>query len=824
MALSAGTAYVDLALGSASKLRQSLNAEAKASAESFDKSFSLGLGSLVKGAVFYGALNAMKSFVSSGVERFTTLENSTAALTVSLQSSAKAAELLHKVLEIVKGTPFSLDQFAQAAQTLAGMGIEAQKIPPMLTAIGNAAASKGKDAGQMVDTLVNAIGVMHATGVIQSDELNRFAEAGVSALTILANAYGVTGEKMREMISDRLIPADKAIDILTKGIMEGSTGIAGTTVALDGTMKALGNTLSGSYSIFKTAGARLGMAILEPFAPSLKSMFKLSSDTMDAIGGVLNKGLHVITNSEGFKEFSDMLGRQVRGFIDWISQAENWKKVQEWLAPAWDGLKKVGSSLWDTVKELGKTFADLIKDNKAELKTFFTETLPQGLKDTAKVLENVTKLVKDLKPLLEAIVEPILKIVGGTAKEGTSQIEKTLDAEKEAAKRIKDNGGEPDISNHPEDLFSAANLEKKLVKNPSDAVKKFMNWMKDTAIPNTNKLFDDLLDGNGSNHDPLGGNTLDFERWYNEANGWAQRTGQLFQNWVYEQSGKFSNWFKEQADGFDTWGQETSASIGSWTSRQAEDFGTWFAGVADGFDRWGQRTSTSVGTWASNTAGDIGTWISNTAGDIGNWVERTAGDIGSWVERTWGSFSSWASGVWSRIVGGLRDAWNGALDATSRGWGNVEGFISSIPGRIGSFLSSLPGIAWNAGYNLIISLGNGIISAGSYAYTLAQQALQSIKNLFPNSPAKEGPFSGKGYTYFSGQVIAEDFAKGISDKASMVDGAVYDMMDKASMTLNGTTAQAMMNAGHQFNIYEANNPMSTAVYIDRLDRQSLRNI
>src|SRR5690606_23468729 len=38
----------------------------------------------------------------------------------------------------------------------------------------------------------------------------------------------------------------------------------------------------------------------------------------------------------------------------------------------------------------------------------------------------------------------------------------------------------------------------------------------------------------------------------------------------------------------------------------------------------------------------------------------------------------------------------------------------------------------------------------------------SIRNLFPFSPAKEGPFSGTGYTTFSGAALTRDFADSIA--------------------------------------------------------------
>ncbi len=56
------------------------------------------------------------------------------------------------------------------------------------------------------------------------EDINRIADTGVNALAILANAFDVTTEEMRDMISEGAVPAAEAIDILTTGIVEGSEG------------------------------------------------------------------------------------------------------------------------------------------------------------------------------------------------------------------------------------------------------------------------------------------------------------------------------------------------------------------------------------------------------------------------------------------------------------------------------------------------------------------------------------------------------------------------------------------------------------------------
>lgn len=210
-----------------------------------------------------GVRGLFRSIIGAGFDRFTDIENATRALTIQLEDAAVAGQLLDDVLEVVTGTPFNFDQFAQAAQQLVGFGVEIERIPGILTAIGEAAATQGERAPEFVERLVTVFGQITTTGRVALEDINRIADTGVNALVILANAFGVTTEEMRAMISDGAVPAAEAIDILAEGIVEGSEGAAGATVALGGTMEGLRETLTGAIGGLRAAAARLGEAFFE---------------------------------------------------------------------------------------------------------------------------------------------------------------------------------------------------------------------------------------------------------------------------------------------------------------------------------------------------------------------------------------------------------------------------------------------------------------------------------------------------------------------------------------------------------------------------------
>lgn len=241
-----------------------------------------GIGGLLGGAL------AGRSVLSAGLDRVQTIEDATKQFALFLQSGEKAKQMVTDITAVVKGTPFSLSQFAEAGKNLLAFGIEAEKIPGLLTAIGDASAASGGSA-ETVDRIGRSFGQMASIGKVTNEDLRSLAEAGVPALKILANTAGVTTEAMFKMVSKGLVPANKGIDDLVKGIENGTTGINGSTQKLGGIAKELGNTLSGARSNFRTAIARFGANIITPFKPLMIASLNKGVFLLDKAGAAFTK-------------------------------------------------------------------------------------------------------------------------------------------------------------------------------------------------------------------------------------------------------------------------------------------------------------------------------------------------------------------------------------------------------------------------------------------------------------------------------------------------------------------------------------------------------
>lgn len=222
-------------------------------------------------------LNAQTAFVlagvgaaAAGVKFNASQESAVMAFTTMLQSGERAQAFMAQLTDFAARTPFELPGVTSAAQRLMAFGFAAEDVLPTLTAIGDAVSGLGGSA-EAVDRVTNAIGQMSAKGKVQSDELLQLTEAGIPALRILANQFGLTSAEMQDMISKGLVSSADAIPKLLQGIENGTKGAAGTTTAFAGMMAQQATTINGVWSNFVDNFNRAMGNLMEPAMPAIKS-------------------------------------------------------------------------------------------------------------------------------------------------------------------------------------------------------------------------------------------------------------------------------------------------------------------------------------------------------------------------------------------------------------------------------------------------------------------------------------------------------------------------------------------------------------------------
>ena len=262
-----------------------------------------------------------------------------------------------------------------------------------------------------------------------------------------------------------------------------------------------------------------------------------------------------------------------------------------------------------------------------------------------------------------------------------------------------------------------------------------------------------------------------------------------------------STWWASISEGWMTWWQ---GLIG------------WWEGVLQGLSAWWGETwagfrANAEAEWANISAGWQGWW-----GGIAGWWEGALTGLSATWQVTWSTISTWVAAVWGAItttvstginaarsvvtgvLASIRATWDGAWSAVrtavERIWPGITSAIKvgvnaaysavvGIKDRIVGFFAGAGSWLLSAGYSIVDGLAQGIRNAIGGAVSAISGAMSAVRQFLPFSPAKRGPFSGRGWTLFSGRALAVGFGDGILDGMRAQEPRIASALESISMDM-----------------------------------------
>lgn len=126
--------------------------------------------------------------------------------------------------------------------------------------------------------------------------------------------------------------------------------------------------------------------------------------------------------------------------------------------------------------------------------------------------------------------------------------------------------------------------------------------------------------------------------------------------------------------------------------------------------------------------------------------------------------------------------------------GRILGFVRNIPSQIIGLFAGAGSWLVNSGAALMDGFKQGILNAVDKVKSAVKDALQKVRDFFPFSPAKVGPFSGSGYTSVSGEHLMRDFGKAIGAQGAFVRGQVDGVLGSLDFDQIDATNLGMVSA------------------------------
>lgn len=147
-----------------------------------------------------------------------------------------------------------------------------------------------------------------------------------------------------------------------------------------------------------------------------------------------------------------------------------------------------------------------------------------------------------------------------------------------------------------------------------------------------------------------------------------------------------------------------------------------------------------------------------------------------------GLISSKVRSVFGRLPEPARRAIRQFQDYFSNGFDRVMGIVKNLPSRIRWAIGNLGSLLRNSGRSLIQGFISGIRSMFGAVSRAVSRVVNRVRDFFPFSPAKTGPFSGRGYTTYSGKALVQDFAGAMTKQLVTVRAAANKVAKAGTFT------------------------------------------
>lgn len=641
--------------------------------------------SVTLGMSAFEALKAgIKSVTSAGIGFNSMLQTARIGFSTMLGCAQRAEGFLSQIADFAKTTPFEFPELLDASKRMLAYGFAAEEIIPTLRAVGDASAGLGAGK-QGIDRITLALGQIRAKGKLSAEEMRQLTEAGVPAWDMLAEAMGKTTAEIMDMQQKGLIPANKAVKTIVKG-MEKRFG---------GMMKNMENTWEGVTSTIKdvwnmTIG-ELSKNLFKGVNEWLMGVRDFSQRFYDALkAGGLQNAIREVFGSEAANAFS-LMDATVRGAWNIVSGffnfvRNNWSIFRPitigalWLFAS---LKLVATSFHASAKMMAlfRTIQaalageSLITSGILGLvsKAIGTYRLHASLAPIATNIftASLYKLQAALYATWTALgpigwavltVAGVLGIGIGLWNRYNASLQKASQTASQA-----------DLAKGFRDVEKSSQAAANGIGEQTDAMGDAKKAAKDNlqSFDEVHQIQDDMGDASMALDMP----TLD--------------TSALGMPEMPDMSEILAE--MEQA-------KPTIAGFWEWIKQGAAN--TWEAIKTNALAAWNFISTTIGGIWDGIATKASAVWgaISTTVVNVWNWlsglVDGIFGPIGTFISTTWDNLLTTTTNIWGIIWTTVSDIWNDFLTMSNTIFGSIWTFITDTWNNLWLTASTVWGLIW----------------------------------------------------------------------------------------------------------------------------------
>lgn len=714
------------------------------------------------GVAATGAVIGLGAALTKGFSRLTGIENAQAKMRGLGFASKDVNSIMDSALASVKGTAFGLDDAATTAANAVAAGIKpGQDLTRVLTTVSNSAAAAGTGMGEM-GSIFNTVA---ANGKASNQELQQISDRGIPIYKALSTQLGVSQQDVFKLAS-----AGKISFAQFTNAMSSATG----SVA-----KELGQTTTGSIQNFNAAVARLGAGLLETALPHLTAGIQQAIVIIDKLGPVLTPVADVIGN---------VLGTALERAVTWLASIDVSNLTN--LASANPSLVEIGTAL----ARLRGPIMAVIK-TLPELGAAATPGISIGIRLLGGSLTFLADHASTIGAILPAVAAGFVLLNGAQKLNSTFGKQSLIGMGLQVGAQLALAASNRQLAAS----YTAVNTAQSINTASTTA-----NTGAKTAglLATINQTAANVASRVATVASSVATGIATAAQWLWNAAMSANPIGLIVIAiaalvagivWAYNNVG----WFRDAVNNAWNWIKDTSVTV----FNAVKDFlGTVWQSITDTATNVWKGIKAFLGLiWDGivfyfkniNPVGFIiFHWqqIKDTTVTVFNAVKNFISDTLTSVVN---GFKTKGESIIANVTNAFTRAHNTAVnlvESIKSGISNrisqVVQFFRDLPRNIVNALSGLGNLLYNSGQNLINSFINGIRSMIGNVANTASDIVNRVRSFFPFSPAKEGPFSGRGYTTYSGVALVKDFAHAITSQANLVKRAAENITTAG--TINGS--------------------------------------
>ena len=184
-------------------------------------------------------------------------------------SAITAQKHLDDLQKFAAKTPFKFDELVLASQKMQGVGIEAARVIPILTDVGNSLAAAGRLSE--LPFAIKALTDIQAKGKLAGQEIIQLANAGIPIRDVLAKQLGVTTAEVIDLGEKGKISSEMVFQALNQM----------STSRFGDAMVKQSRTFSGAMSNISDQLYMLGSKAFEPFYKQISELTVKASDEIE---------------------------------------------------------------------------------------------------------------------------------------------------------------------------------------------------------------------------------------------------------------------------------------------------------------------------------------------------------------------------------------------------------------------------------------------------------------------------------------------------------------------------------------------------------------